>query len=229
MIEADIRWHTYDFELQAAFSSGARHLALFGPSGSGKTSVLLALAGLRRPDAGRIVFDGDVLFDAARGVLVPAASRGLGVVFQDGRLFPHLRVRDNLLYARRGNASAGVSVPFDAAVELLGLSELLARWPATLSGGEARRVAIGRALLSNPRALLLDEPLVGLHREARSQVLAYLRRLREEIRLPTLLVSHQPDEVQALAEEVVLLDDGRVRQQLPIADFAPLAALPTVD
>lgn len=228
MIEADIRWRPRDFELQVAFASSARHLALFGPSGSGKTSVLLALAGLRRPDAGRIAFDGEVLFDSDRGVLVPAASRGLGVVFQDGRLFPHLRVRDNLLYAQR-SVTAGVGVPFDAAVELLGLSELLGRWPATLSGGEARRVAIGRALLSRPRALLLDEPLVGLHREARSQVLAYLRRLREEIRLPTLLVSHQPDEVQALAEEVVLLDDGRVRQQLPIAEFAPLATAATTD
>lgn len=219
MIELDVRWKPRDFDLHVTFDSPARHLALFGPSGSGKTSVLLAIAGLRRPDAGRIRLAGELLFDSAAGINVAAARRGLGVVFQDGRLFPHLRVRDNLLYGQRGKP-ADATVGFDAAVQLLGLSELLARWPATLSGGEARRVAIGRALLSRPRALLLDEPLVGLHREARTQLLAYLRRLRDEIALPTLLVSHQVDEVQALAEDVVLLDDGRVVRQVPIAGFA---------
>jgi molybdate transport system ATP-binding protein len=218
MIELDIRWKSRDFDLQVAFASPARHLALFGPSGSGKTSVLLAIAGLRRPDAGRIRLAGELLFDSAAGVNVVAARRGLGVVFQDGRLFPHLRVRDNLIYGQHGK-NAGDAVGFDAAVQLLGLTELLARWPATLSGGEARRVAIGRALLSRPRALLLDEPLVGLHREARAQLLEYLRRLRDEIALPTLLVSHQVDEVRALADDVVLLDDGRVAEQLPIAAF----------
>jgi molybdate transport system ATP-binding protein len=218
MIELDIRWRSRDFDLQAAFASPARHLALFGPSGSGKTSVLLAVAGLRRPDAGRIRLGDETLFDSAAGINVAAARRGLGVVFQDGRLFPHLRVRDNLLYGQR-SMRAHAAVGFDAAVQLLGLTDLLARWPATLSGGEARRVAIGRALLSHPRALLLDEPLVGLHREARAQLLAYLRRLRDEIALPTLLVSHQIDEVQALAEDVVLLDDGRVVRQMPIGEF----------
>lgn len=219
MIELDIRWKSRDFDLQVAFTSPARHLALFGPSGSGKTSVLLAIAGLRRPDAGRIRLAGEPLFDSSAGVDVGAAQRGLGIVFQDGRLFPHLRVRDNLLYGQK-RRTAGVTVDFDAAVQLLGLTELLARWPTTLSGGEARRVAIGRALLSHPRALLLDEPLVGLHREARAQLLDYLRRLRDEIALPTLLVSHQTDEVQALADDVVVLDDGRVVSQVPIAAFA---------
>ena len=224
MIELDVRWKPRDFDLAVAFASPARHLALFGPSGCGKTSLLLAIAGLRRPDAGRIRLHGELLFDSAGGVNVAAARRGLGVVFQDGRLFPHLRVRDNLLYGQSGKSAANPALGLSDVVELLGLTELLARWPATLSGGEARRVAIGRALLSRPRALLLDEPLVGLHREARSQVLAYLRRLRDEIALPTLLVSHQPDEVEALAEEVVLLDDGRVRQQLAVAAFAATGA-----
>lgn len=219
MIELDIRWKPRDFDLQVAFESHARHVALFGPSGSGKTSVLLAIAGLRRPDAGCIRLDGELLFDSARGVHVAPARRGLGVVFQDGRLFPHLRVKDNLLYGQRGKSGTTAAAGFDTAVDLLGLTEFLDRWPATLSGGEARRVAIGRALLSQPRALLLDEPLVGLHREARGQVLQYLRRLRDEIGLPTLLVSHQPDEVQALAQEVVLLDDGRVAEQRPIGEF----------
>lgn len=219
MIELDIRWKSRDFDLQVAFTSPARHLALFGPSGSGKTSVLLAIAGLRRPDAGHIRLAGEQLFDSSAGVDVGTAQRGLGIVFQDGRLFPHLRVRDNLLYGQKRRTTGG-TVDFDAAVQLLGLTELLARWPATLSGGEARRVAIGRALLSHPRALLLDEPLVGLHREARAQLLDYLRRLRDEIALPTLLVSHQTDEVQALADDVVILDDGRVVSQVPIAAFA---------
>ncbi|WP_257386549.1 ATP-binding cassette domain-containing protein [Tahibacter caeni] len=219
MIELDVRWKPRDFDLAVSFASPAKHLALFGPSGCGKTSLLLAVAGLRRPDAGRIRLGGELLFDSAVGLNVAAARRGLGVVFQDGRLFPHLRVRDNLLYGQYGKA-ASPALGLADVVELLGLTDLLARWPTTLSGGEARRVAIGRALLSRPRALLLDEPLVGLHREARSQVLAYLRRLRDEIALPTLLVSHQPDEVEALAEEVVLLDDGRVRRQLGVAEFA---------
>jgi molybdate transport system ATP-binding protein len=219
MIEVDIRWTPRDFDLQVAFESRARHVALFGPSGSGKTSVLLAIAGLRRPDAGRIRLAGELLYDSARGIQIAPARRGLGVVFQDGRLFPHLRVKDNLLYGQRSQSGMNPAIGFDTAVSLLGLTELLARWPATLSGGEARRVAIGRALLSQPRALLLDEPLVGLHREAREQVLHYLRRLRDEIGLPTLLVSHQPDEVHALAQEVVLLDDGRVAAQQPIDDF----------
>jgi molybdate transport system ATP-binding protein len=220
MIELDIRWKPRDFDLQVAFESRARHVALFGPSGSGKTSVLLAIAGLRRPDTGRIRLAGELLFDSARGVHVAPARRGLGVVFQDGRLFPHLRIKDNLLYGQRSKPHAASAIGFDTAVGLLGLTELLDRWPATLSGGEARRVAIGRALLSQPRALLFDEPLVGLHREARGQVLQYLRRLRDEIGLPTLLVSHQPDEVHALAQEVVLLDDGRVAEQRPIGEFS---------
>lgn len=219
MIDIDLRWRPRDFDLQVAFTSAARHLALFGPSGSGKTSVLLAVAGLRRPDAGRICLGGELLYDSARGVHVPAARRGLGMVFQDGRLFPHLRVRDNLLYGQRSRAAAPAAIAFDTAVQLLGLDELLARWPGSLSGGEARRVAVGRALLCQPRALLLDEPLVGLHREARGQVLHYLRRLRDEIGLPTLLVSHQPDEVRGLAHDVVLLDDGRVSGQLAVAAF----------
>ncbi|MBN8741188.1 MAG: hypothetical protein BGP24_08280 [Lysobacterales bacterium 69-70] len=219
MIELDVRWKPRDFDLAVAFTSPARNLALFGPSGCGKTSLLLAVAGLRRPDAGRIRLHGELLFDSAAGINLAAARRGLGLVFQDGRLFPHLRVRDNLLYGQYGKSSTAPALGLADVVELLGLTELLARWPATLSGGEARRVAIGRALLSRPRALLLDEPLVGLHREARSQVLAYLRRLRDEIALPTLLVSHQPDEVRALAEEVVLLDDGRVAGQKAIAEF----------
>jgi molybdate transport system ATP-binding protein len=219
MLDLAIAWRTRDFDLDVTIASTARHLALFGPSGSGKTSCLLAIAGLRRPDRGRIALDGRVLLDTAAGIDVPAAERGLGVVFQDGRLFPHLRVRDNLAYGRRARAGSD-AIDVDTAVQLLGLADLLGRWPASLSGGEARRVAIGRALLARPRALLLDEPLVGLHREARAQVLAYLTRLNAELAIPTLLVSHQPEEVIALAQEVVLLDDGTARDLVTREQFA---------
>ena len=219
MLEFDVQWTRQDFELALKFRSEARALALFGPSGCGKTTSLLAIAGLRRPQAGRIVLDGRVLFDSTAGVDVPAMARHLGVVFQDGRLFPHLSVRDNLLYGRRAqNAAHGIA--FDTAVQLLELDKLLARRPQHLSGGEARRVAVGRALLCDPVALLLDEPLTGLHREARAQVLDYLRRLRGELDLPIVLVSHQPDEVAALAKEVVRLDDGRLAEQLDVSAFA---------
>lgn len=222
MLELAIEWRTRDFDLNVSIASNARHLALFGPSGSGKTSCLLAIAGLRRPDRGRIALDGRVLFDTAAGIDVPAAERGLGVVFQDGRLFPHLRVRDNLAYGRRARPGNGDAIDLDTAVQLLGLADLLGRWPASLSGGEARRVAIGRALLAHPRALLLDEPLVGLHREARAQVLEYLKRLNVELAIPMLLVSHQPEEVTALAQEVVLLDDGTVSRRVAADEFASL-------
>jgi len=219
MLEFDVQWTRQDFELALAFRSEARALALFGPSGCGKTTSLLAIAGLRRPQAGRIVLDGRVLFDSAAGVDLPATARRLGVVFQDGRLFPHLSVRDNLLYGLRPRG-AGRGVTFDAVVQWLELERLLARRPTLLSGGEARRVAIGRALLCDPAALLLDEPLTGLHREARAQVLDYLRRLRHELDLPIVLVSHQADEVAALAQEVLRLDDGRLAERLDVGAFA---------
>jgi len=216
MLELELELTLRDFDLAIAFRTGARSLALFGPSGCGKSTTLLALAGLRRPHAGRIVLDGRVLFDAAAHVDVAPATRRLGVVFQEGRLFPHLDVRANLAY---GCHRDGAGPNFDTVVELLGLGGLLRRATLSLSGGEARRVAVGRALLSNPVALLLDEPLVGLHREARAQVLAYLVQLQRELHLPTVLVSHQPDEVIALAEDVVRLDDGRVVEQIDAAGF----------
>lgn len=216
MLEVELQIRLRDFDLALMFRTAARSLALFGPSGCGKTTTLLALAGLRQPDAGRIVIDGRVLFDAAARINTAPAARRLGVVFQDGRLFPHLDVRANLVYGRRRDGGPD----FDTVVELLGLGGLLRRATPSLSGGEVRRVAVGRALLSNPVALLLDEPLVGLHREARCQVLAYLVQLQRELRLPTVLVSHQPDEVVALAEDVVRLDDGRVCEQLDAVAFS---------
>jgi molybdate transport system ATP-binding protein len=160
-----------------------------------------------------------VLFDRVSGVDVPVAERRVGYVFQDGRLFPHLDVRANLVYgARASNGDAAVD--FDTVVALLDLGAMLARRPTTLSGGERQRVAIGRALLARPRALLLDEPLTGLHSEARQQVLTYLTKLRHELRVFTLLVSHHAAEVAALADEIVLLDAGRATGRLSRKEFA---------
>ncbi|MGH8171884.1 MAG: ATP-binding cassette domain-containing protein, partial [Rhodanobacteraceae bacterium] len=181
------------------------------------------------PQHGRIVLDDRVLFGSANGIDVPTAERRVGYVFQDGRLFPHLDARGNLLYGARSRANE-VHAEFDAIVALLELAPLLARKPHTLSGGERQRVAIGRALLAQPRALLLDEPLTGLHFEARQQVLEYLRRLKQELGVFTLLVTHHADEVAALADEVVLLAAGRTRGQLARHDFvrsrAALGAVP---
>ena len=217
MIELDFALARGEFALQLALRSEARALALFGDSGCGKTSTLHAIAGLLRPARGRIALDGRTLFDAAGRIDVPVARRKLGVVFQDVRLFPHLSVRENLRY---GAPRPDDPSRFDAAVQLLGLGALLKRKPDKLSGGQARRVAIGRALLCDPAALLLDEPLSNLHREARAEVLEHLRGLKRELALTTILVSHQADEVLSIADAVALLDDGRLRSVLPIEQFA---------
>jgi molybdate transport system ATP-binding protein len=217
MIDFAIRHPFAELELDIAFRADVRTLALFGDSGAGKTSVLNAIAGLVTPRSGRIALDERVLFDGGSGIDVPVAERRVGYVFQDGRLFPHFDVRANLVYGARHRR--GVPSSFDAVVALLDLAPLLRRVPATLSGGERQRVAIGRALLSEPRALLLDEPLTGLHAEARRQVLEYLRRLRREVGVFTVLVSHHADEVAALADEVVLLSAGRVAGRVSHAEF----------
>lgn len=216
MIELDLALHRGEFALNLALASPVRALALFGHSGCGKTSLLLAIAGLLHPRRGRIAIDDTVLFDATAGIDLPPARRNLGVVFQDARLFPHLTVRDNLRYGMPRNATAQT---FDTAVQLLELGALLKRRPGQLSGGQARRVAIGRALLRQPHALLLDEPLANLHREARAEVLNHLRGLKREFALTTILVSHQPDEVAALADSVARIEDGRLAALEDIAAF----------
>lgn len=182
----------------------ARVVALAGPSGAGKTSVLHAIAGLVRPESGRIEIDGRVLYDSAAGTDVPTHRRRVGYVFQDARLFPHLDVRRNLLYGRHGGAQARFG--FDAVVELLGIGHLLDRRTRHLSGGEAQRVAIGRALLSQPSILLFDEPLSALDPARRDELIPWLQRVRDEVRLPMLYVSHHPDEVRRLADVIHVLD-----------------------
>lgn len=189
--------------IAADFTSEGGLTALFGPSGAGKTSLLNMVAGLLRPDAGRIAVGGVVLFDAAAGVDLPARRRRAGYVFQDGRLFPHRRVRDNLLYGWRLARPEDRWMDLNEATRFLGIAHLLDRWPRTLSGGEAQRVAIGRALLSGPRFLLMDEPLASLDRARREEIMEVIARLRDELDLPILYVSHDREEVARLATQVV--------------------------
>ena len=203
------------FRLDAAFEFGDRAgvTALFGPSGSGKSTVINAIAGLIRPEFGRVVLGGETLLDTDRGVCVPAHARRVGVVFQDTRLFPHLTVKANLLYGWQRASAKADTRGIDAVIALLALDQLLDRRPRTLSGGEKSRVALGRALLMNPRALLLDEPLAALDAARKAEILPYLDRLVRETKIPMLYVSHSLDEVARLADRMVLIDKGRVIAQ----------------
>lgn len=203
VFDIDIRIRRGGFARAIALHSQARVVALAGPSGSGKSSILHALAGLVRPVEGRIAIGGHVLFDRDARINMPPHRRRLGYVFQDARLFPHLDVRGNLAYAL---PREGGDFRFDDAVELLGLAPLLSRGIAGLSGGEAQRVALGRALLSQPLALLLDEPLSMLDLDRRAELLDWLVRVRDAIALPMVYVSHSPDEVARIAGEVHRLD-----------------------
>ena len=211
------------FSADIAFEAPAGVTVLFGPSGSGKSTVLNAVAGLLRPQAARIVVGGAVLTDTARRVRVPVHRRRLGIIFQDGRLFPHLTVRQNLRYGR-WFAPRGSRVGEDAVIDMLGIGALLDRAPATLSGGERQRVAIGRALLSEPRLILADEPLSALDAARKAEILPYLERLRDELRVPMLYVSHDPAEVARIATTLVMLEAGRVVRQGPAAEVLADAA-----
>ena len=207
------------FALDVAFEAPAGVTALFGRSGSGKTSIINAIAGLLRPDAGCIRIGDTVVFDHERGISVPVHRRRLGYVFQEGRLFPHMSVRQNLLYGRENaGRSDGPQVDFDQVVELLGLGDLLERRPHGLSGGEKQRVAIGRALLADPRLLLMDEPLAALDEERKAEILPYLERLAAGTKIPIVYVSHSIAEVARLATTLVLIDKGRVIRAGPAAD-----------
>jgi molybdate transport system ATP-binding protein len=195
------------FTVRGALDTTARVSGLFGPTGSGKTSLLLALCGLVRPARGRFVLDGRTLIDVERGLFVPVERREVAIVFQEGRLFPHLTVRGNLTFARSAQRDR---TRFDEVVHLFDLEALLERSSRQLSGGQARLVAVARALLSKPRLLLLDEPLTGLDPALRRRVLAYFLRLEERTGVRMMLVSHVFSDFLALADEVALLGGGRV-------------------
>jgi molybdate transport system ATP-binding protein len=204
MLSLDITLQRGHFHRRVRIDDAARVIALSGHSGAGKTSVLHAVAGLVTPQAGRIEVDGRCLFDAARGIDLPPHRRQIGYVFQDTRLFPHLDVRGNLRYGRHVHDAARFA--FDDVVALLGIGALLKRRTAHLSGGETRRVAIGRALLSQPRILLLDEPLSSLDHARREELIPYLQRVRDETTLPIIYVSHSADEMRRLTDAVHVLD-----------------------
>jgi len=217
------------FALSARFETPGGVTALFGRSGSGKTTLVNAIGGLLRPDRGRVALGDTVLLDTERGLFVPRHRRRIGIVFQEGRLFPHLSVRQNLLFGRWFAPRDEEGVDVGTVVDLLGIGPLLGRRPAGLSGGEKQRVAIGRALLSKPRLLLMDEPLAALDHQRKAEILPYIERLRDEAGVPIVYVSHSVAEVARLADTLVVLEEGRVTAAGPAADMlarlnvAPLA------
>jgi molybdate transport system ATP-binding protein len=210
MLRVDVSKQLGEFSLQAAFTSEGRVTGLFGASGAGKSSLINIIAGLLRPDRGIIAIDGETLDDTAAGVHVPPHRRRIGYVFQDARLFPHLDVRQNLEYGRRMNRLADDPAARARVTELLDIGRLLDRRPGKLSGGERQRVALGRALLSKPRLLLLDEPLGSLDEGRKVEILPYLVRLRDEANVPMVYVSHDAAELRQLATRIVMLQRGRV-------------------
>ncbi|NSX56341.1 molybdenum ABC transporter ATP-binding protein [Parasulfitobacter algicola] len=206
MLDVDISLRRGSFQLQTAFAAPVGITAVFGPSGSGKTTLIDAIAGLIRPDAGRIDLRDTRLFDSAKTINISTQNRQIGYVFQDSRLFPHMSVRKNLLYSTKFGRVP--SLDFDHIVDLLGLAAFLDRRPKGLSGGEKQRVAIGRALLSAPKLLLLDEPLSALDRNRRDSILPYIEKMRDDLNLPILYVSHDVSEITRLADMLVLINDG---------------------
>jgi molybdate transport system ATP-binding protein len=222
MLSVAITHRLGGFTLDAAFDSAGGLTALFGRSGAGKTSLVNAIAGLYRPTSGHVAVDGETLTDTASGIFVPAHRRRVGYVFQEGRLFPHLNVRQNLVYGRWFAPKATSKIPggeFDQVVGLLGIDHLLARRPANLSGGEKQRVAIGRALLARPRLLVMDEPLASLDEGRRAEIFPYIERLRDVMKMPIVYVSHSIAEVARLATTVVVMSDGQVAAIGPTAQI----------
>jgi molybdate transport system ATP-binding protein len=223
MIEVAARLDRGGFLVDAAFTAGPGVTALFGPSGSGKSTLLGIVAGLIQPDRGRVVVGGRVFTDTEAGIRLSPRLRRCGLVFQDGRLFPHLTVRGNLLYGWR-RAPRPRPIEPEPVAALLGLERMLARRPRTLSGGERQRVALGRALLSQPALLLMDEPLAALDAPRKGEILRYIEALRDAHALPILYVSHAFDEVARLADRLVLLEGGKILAEGPIEAVAGGAA-----
>jgi len=229
VLEVSIARQLAGFRLDATFTAPTPGvIALFGRSGSGKSSLTNVIAGLLAPDSGTVCLDGEMLTDVRRGLTVPVERRRIGYVFQDARLFPHLSVAGNLRYGERRRRDAPTLIGFDEVVELLGLARLLERRPWQLSGGERQRVSLGRALLSQPRLLLLDEPLASLDVARREEVLPYLVALRDRLSMPMVYVSHQFDEVLRLATHLVLLEAGRVVAEGPVEEMSLYPELQSV-
>src|SRR5690349_20945724 len=229
MLEVRIAQTLGRFELDVAFQGPAEGVTvLFGPSGAGKTAILSCVGGARRPRSGRIAVGERILFDADRHIDVAMERRRIGWVFQDARLFPHLSVEANLRYGQRRATGRPVTVGFAEVIEVLGIGHLLARRPRHLSGGERQRVAVGRALLSQPRLLLMDEPLAALDAARKAEILPFLERLKTTFELPILYVSHTLAEVTRLADRVVVVHQGRVAAQGTLVDMLVREDIPSL-
>lgn len=228
MISVAIRKQLGLFQLEPTFNAPARGVtALFGPSGCGKSATLLAIAGLSPPDSGRIAIGEHVLLDSDAGIDLAAEDRAIGFVFQESRLFPHLSVKANLEYGmkRRKAGTHAPAIAFDRAVEALGLDGLLERRPRNLSGGEKQRVAIGRALLSAPDLLLLDEPMASIDEARKAEILPFLERLHDILPVPAIYVTHSLDEAARIADAIVLMDQGRILAEGAIHEILSRADL----
>lgn len=225
MLCVNVEKRLSEFSLAVQFAAEGGVTALLGPSGAGKTTLVNMIAGLVKPDRGRIALDEIVLFDSTARIDVPAHRRRIGYVFQEGRLFPHMTVARNLDYGRRMSGIAADPAEADRIIDMLDIRPLLQRRPGKLSGGERQRVAVGRALLMRPRLLLLDEPLASLDARRKAEILPYLERLRDEAKVPMVYVSHDAAEVTRIASSVVALEDGRAKAlrkgDLPDAIMTP--------
>jgi molybdate transport system ATP-binding protein len=223
MLEVVVKRKQGDFMVDVAFSVAEKGItALFGPSGVGKTSVVNMIAGLFKPDSGRITWGGRGRCDGGAGLNASPEERRIGYIFQDGRLFPHLTVRGNLTFGMKLVPENRRYVEFDQVVDLLGIRPLLGRRPAKLSGGEKQRVAIGRAFLCSPALLLMDEPLASLDGQRKEEVLPFIAKICRKFSTPVLYVSHSVTEITRLAHQVVILDQGRVARSGPVEELAAL-------
>jgi molybdate transport system ATP-binding protein len=218
-LEVRVKHQLGETLIDVDFQTNSGLTALFGKSGAGKSSITNMIAGLVKPSQGRIVVDGRVLFDSKTGVNVPTHHRRIGYVFQEGLLFPHVTVEQNLNYGRRFNRSG---LHAGGIISLLGLEALLNRKPTHLSGGEKQRVAIGRALMSNPSLLLMDEPLASLDEARKAEILPYIEILRDDVRIPIIYISHAVEEVMRLAGDVIHIDGGKIIAQGPPQSFKRL-------
>jgi molybdate transport system ATP-binding protein len=211
MIEVQARFKRPNFELDASLQLDHRVTAIFGPSGSGKSTLLGVIAGIIKPDSGRIVVNGECLFDSQKRINKPIHARRIGLVFQDGRLFPHLNVEQNLTYALNFIPRDPQRFNSEQIVQLLEIGPLLQQRPHQLSGGEKQRVALGRALLSSPRLLMLDEPLASLDDRLKNQILPFLKLIADEINIPMIYISHSKKEIMQITDNLINIKSGQIR------------------
>ncbi|MFA5719095.1 MAG: ATP-binding cassette domain-containing protein [Desulfobulbaceae bacterium] len=213
-LEASLDKRFGTFRLQADFTLDCRRCGIFGPSGSGKSTLVHMLAGLLKPDRGTIRLDSTPVFDADKGIDIPPEQRRIGVVFQQSHLFPHMSVKANLFYGWRRTPPAGRRIDPPALIRALNLDHLLRRGVTSLSGGEQRRVALGRAILACPRLILMDEPLTGLDDELKGQIMPYLKKVFAEFEVPLLFISHSLEEMCMMTDNILIFDNGCLREQV---------------